>query len=70
MSDGVVDGSGPVQTIYGAAPRDTFPALATSCLTGIAALDATHVQVTDACAGHADRAVASARRAVTGFCGT
>jgi cysteine-rich repeat protein len=49
--DGVIDGSGPVQTIYGAAPRDSFPALATSCLTGIAALDATHVQVTDACTG-------------------
>ncbi|HVK84310.1 MAG TPA: hypothetical protein VM513_09385 [Kofleriaceae bacterium] len=48
---GVVDGTGPVQTIYGAAPRDTFPASVTSCLTGIAVVDDTHVQVTDACAG-------------------
>ena len=49
--DGVVDGNGAVQTIYGAAPRDTFPALATGCLTGIAVIDATTVHVADACSG-------------------
>ncbi len=49
--DHVVDGTGPVQTIYGAAPRDTFPALATSCLTGVAVVDATTTWVTDRCAG-------------------
>ena len=48
---GVVDGDGAVQTIYGAAPRDTFPALATSCLTGVAVIDATTVHTTDACTG-------------------
>ena len=48
---GEVDGSGPVQTIYGAAPRDTFPASATACLTGITVVDATTVWTTDACAG-------------------
>ena len=50
-ANGVVDGSGPVTTIYGGAPRDTFPARSTSCLTGIAVVDATHIQVADACAG-------------------
>ncbi len=49
--DHIVDGNGPVQTIYGAAPRDTFPALATSCLTGVAVIDATTTWVTDRCAG-------------------
>jgi cysteine-rich repeat protein len=48
---GLVDGSGPVQTIYGAAPRDTFPAFATACLTGVAAVDAETVHATDACSG-------------------
>ena len=47
----VVDGTGPVQTIYGAAPRATFPALATSCLTGVAVVDAATTWVTDRCAG-------------------
>ena len=47
----VVDGSGAVQTIYGAPPRDQFPASVTRCLTGIAVVDATTVQVTDSCTG-------------------
>ncbi len=50
-ADGVVDGQGAVQTIYGAAPRTTFPALATSCLTGLAVVDDHTVQTTDACSG-------------------
>jgi hypothetical protein len=49
--DGVVDGSGQVQTIYGAAPREAFPEYATSCLTGIAVIDAETLQATDACSG-------------------
>jgi len=48
---GIVDGTGPVLTIYGAPPRDTFPQSITKCLTGIVSLDEKHVQVTDACAG-------------------
>ncbi len=49
--DGVVDGTGPVQTIYGAAPRDAFPENVTRCLTGIAVVDASTVHVTDSCTG-------------------
>jgi cysteine-rich repeat protein len=49
--DGIVDGLGPTITIYGAAPRDTFPASVTRCLTGLAIVDATTVQVTDSCTG-------------------
>ncbi len=49
--DGIVDGNGAVQTIYGAAPRATFPAYATSCLTGIAVVDAETVRTTDRCSG-------------------
>jgi cysteine-rich repeat protein len=49
--DGMVDGLGPAITIYGAAPRDTFPASVTRCLTGLAIVDATTVQVTDSCTG-------------------
>lgn len=48
---GVVDGSGPVQTIYGALPRDDFPASVTRCLTGVAVVDVTTVRLTDACTG-------------------
>ena len=48
---GVVDGSGPVLTIYGAAPRDRFPSSVTSCLTGIAVVDPITLQVTDSCTG-------------------
>ena len=50
-ADGVVDGLGAVQTIYGQVPRDTFPAYATSCLTGIAVVDADTVHAVDACSG-------------------
>ena len=50
-SVGVVDGSGPVQTIYGSAPRDTFPASATSCLTAVLPIDETTLWTTDACSG-------------------
>ncbi|MEZ4368431.1 MAG: hypothetical protein R2939_19455 [Kofleriaceae bacterium] len=48
---GVVDGWGAVQTIYGAAPRTSFPETATSCLTGVAVVDGETVWATDACAG-------------------
>ncbi len=47
---GVVDGSGPVASIFSAPPR-TFPAAVSYCLTGLAIVDATTVQVTDACTG-------------------
>lgn len=47
----VVDGTGPVQLVYGAPPRDSLPATVTSCLTGISTVDDTTVQVTDACTG-------------------
>lgn len=50
-TNGGVDGTGPVQTIYGAAPRDEFPARVTTCLTGIAIIDATTVHATDSCTG-------------------
>jgi sugar lactone lactonase YvrE len=49
--NGVVDGTGEVRTIYGALPRDTFPASVTRCLTGLAVIDATTIQVTDSCTG-------------------
>ncbi len=49
--DGIVDGTGAVSSIYGAPPRDAFPANATSCLTGVAVVDGATVQVTDACTG-------------------
>jgi cysteine-rich repeat protein len=48
---GVVDGTGVALTIYGAPPRDTFPASVTRCLTGLAVVDAATVQVTDSCTG-------------------
>jgi trimeric autotransporter adhesin len=48
---GMVDGLGPAMTIYGAAPRDTFPASVTRCLTGLAVASDTTVQVTDSCTG-------------------
>ena len=48
---GVVDGSGVVRTIYGAPPRDVFPATATACLAGVAVVDASTVWTVDACAG-------------------
>jgi cysteine-rich repeat protein len=48
---GMVDGSGPVQTIYGASPRTTFPEIATNCLSGIAVVDPTTLRVLDSCTG-------------------
>jgi hypothetical protein len=48
---GVVDGTGPVQTIYGAAPRTTFPAAVSFCLSGVAVVDGDTIRATDACAG-------------------
>ena len=50
-ASGTVDGTGGVQTIYGAAPRVAFPASVTSCLTGLAIVDATTIEVTDSCSG-------------------
>jgi hypothetical protein len=50
-ANGVVDGQGEVQTIYGGSPADAFPASETRCLTGVASVDATTVEVTDACTG-------------------
>jgi sugar lactone lactonase YvrE len=50
-ASGVVDGTGPVRTIYGLPPRDTFPASLTRCLAGLAVIDASTVQVTDTCTG-------------------
>ena len=48
---GIVDGSGVVQTIYGAPPRTAFPSSVTACLTGIAVTGASQLQVADACTG-------------------
>ena len=48
---GVVDGSGAVQTIYGAPPRTGFPSSVTSCLTGLAVTGPAQLQVADACTG-------------------
>jgi sugar lactone lactonase YvrE len=50
-TDGVVDGSRRVQTIYGAAPRVAFPENLTSCLSGLAILDAATIQIVDSCTG-------------------
>jgi sugar lactone lactonase YvrE len=50
-TSGVVDGSGPVRTIYGQPPHDSFPSSVTRCLAGLAVVDATTVQVTDSCTG-------------------
>ncbi|MEZ4368940.1 MAG: hypothetical protein R2939_22065 [Kofleriaceae bacterium] len=49
--DGSVDGSGAVQTIYGAPPRTSYPASVTSCLSGVVVLDEETVQVADSCTG-------------------
>ena len=48
---GVVDGTGTVQTVYGAAPRDVYPASVTSCLGGIVVPGPTTLQLVYACAG-------------------
>lgn len=47
---GVVDGSGTVDTIYGAS-RISFPESITSCLTGIAVTSPSAIQAADACSG-------------------
>ncbi len=48
---GVVDGEGPVQSIYGAPPRADFPASISECLTGLFVTPDDHVFVTDSCEG-------------------
>ncbi len=48
---GVIDGAGQVLTIFGAQPRDRFPANVTACLTGIAVVDDRTTRVIDACTG-------------------
>ena len=50
-ANATVDGTRDVQSIYGAAPRDAYPASATSCLAGIAFRSATDVDVVDTCTG-------------------
>jgi sugar lactone lactonase YvrE len=50
-SNGIVDGAGTVQTIYGAPPRASFPSSSTGCLTGLAVTGPATVQVADACTG-------------------
>lgn len=47
---GIVDGSGAVDTIYGAL-RIAFPESITSCLTGIAVTSSSTIQAADACSG-------------------
>ena len=49
-ADAIADGGDEVLTLYGAEPRDTFPAAVTSCLAGILA-DGDEVVVVDACQG-------------------
>ena len=48
---GQVDGTGPVETIYGQAPRTTFPESVTRCLSGVATMPDGKVQVADSCVG-------------------
>jgi sugar lactone lactonase YvrE len=48
---GIVDGTGAVQTIYGQAPRQSFPASSTACLSGITLTAPGTLQIVDACAG-------------------
>jgi hypothetical protein len=50
-SSGVVDGTGLVETIYGAPPRTTFPQTVTRCLAGIVVIDAQTVRISDSCTG-------------------
>jgi hypothetical protein len=46
-----VDGLGPVQTIYGAPPRERFPESVTRCLTGLAVKDDSTLELVDSCTG-------------------
>lgn len=48
---GVVDGTGVASTIYGEPPRSSFPASVTRCLSGVAVIDATTVEIVDSCTG-------------------
>lgn len=50
--NGVVDGSGAVLTLYGAAPRAGFPEDSTFCLSGLHAPADGVVHVADACQGY------------------
>jgi hypothetical protein len=50
-SAGVVAGTGPVMTIFGAPPRDTFPASLVHCLSGVVLIDDATLQLTDSCTG-------------------
>jgi sugar lactone lactonase YvrE len=49
--EGVVDGTGEVQSVLGLPPRTTFPATVTWCLTGLVVVDGNRVRVTDSCTG-------------------
>jgi len=48
---GAIDGSGQVRTIYGKLPHDQFPETVTRCLTDLAVVDSTTVDVIDSCTG-------------------
>ena len=58
-AEGIVDGSGPVRTVFGAPPSqdaigmtsDIYPASITRCLTGLILTEDDRVWVTDACQG-------------------
>ncbi|HEY4222143.1 MAG TPA: hypothetical protein VGO62_12390, partial [Myxococcota bacterium] len=49
---GVVDGAGAVVTLYGAVPRDAFPADSTFCLSGLQIVSNGVVRVVDGCQGY------------------
>jgi hypothetical protein len=49
--DAAADGDDLVLTAYGAPPRDSFPASATRCLSGLIVVDDGTVEVADACQG-------------------
>ncbi len=49
--EGIVDGNGEVQTIYGLPPRTSFPTNVTRCLTGVAVVDPQTIQTVDSCTG-------------------
>jgi hypothetical protein len=50
-ADGVASGDDEVRTIYGLAPRDTFPEDTTRCLTGVSVAPDDTVHLVDRCAG-------------------
>jgi cysteine-rich repeat protein len=49
--DGVIDGSGRLQTIYGSPTATTYPQSVSRCLTGIALQSDSVMQITDGCSG-------------------